>query len=213
LYLKNAKKSAKITPKKVKLQKMIMIIHGVYAVSYTLYAINIMTIGFEGPIFNIQFFAMAALVLYIGYIAYANPQVLVGTVQALKKEVVKYKNSGLTTSFSTELKEELVRLLEVEKVYRQNSIKLETIAESLGTTRHNASQVINEHFDLNFFELINKYRVEEAMELLKSNKDNLNIIDIAYEVGYNNKVTFNKSFKRFSNLTPSQFMKLERGAA
>ncbi|MEP0265117.1 helix-turn-helix domain-containing protein [Dokdonia sp.] len=213
LYLKNVKKSAKVTPKKIKLQKMIMIIHGVYAISYTLYAINIMTIGFEGVIFDIQFFAMATLVLYVGYIAYANPQVLVGTVQALKKEVVKYKNSGLTTSFSTELKEELVRLLEVEKVYRQNSIKLETIAERLGTTRHNASQVINEHFDLNFFELINKYRVEEAMELLKSNKDNLNIIDIAYEVGYNNKVTFNKSFKRFSNLTPSQFMKLERGAA
>lgn len=213
LYLKNAKKSSKTTPKKVKLQRIIMIIHGVYAISYTLYAINIMTIGFKGPIFNIQFFAMASLVLYVGYIAYANPQVLVGTVHAIKKEVIKYKNSGLTTSFSTELKEELVRLLEVEKVYRQNSIKLETIAESLGTTRHNASQVINEHFDLNFFELINKYRVEEAMELLKSNKENLNIIDIAYEVGYNNKVTFNKSFKRFSNLTPSQFMKMERGAA
>lgn len=213
LYLKNAKKSAKKTPKKVRLQKMIMIIHGVYAITYTLYGINIMTLGFSGPIFNIQFFAMAALVLYVGYIAYANPQVLVGTVKVIKEEVVKYKNSGLTTSFSTELKEELIRLLEVEKVYRQNSIKLETIAEKLGTTRHNASQVINEHFNLNFFELINKYRVEEAMELLKSNKDNLNIIDIAYEVGYNNKVTFNKSFKRFSNLTPSQFMKLERGAA
>lgn len=209
LYLKSAKKSSKTTPKKVKLQKVIMIIHSVYAISYTLYAINIMTIGFEGPIFNIQFFAMATLVLYIGYIAYANPQVLVGTTKAIINSVPKYRNSGLTASFSNELKEQLVKLMEEEKVYRQNSIKLETIANRLGTTRHNASQVINEHFGLNFFELINKFRVEEAMELLKDNKDNLNIIDIAYEVGYNNKVTFNKSFKRFSNLTPSQFMRLE----
>lgn len=213
LYLKSAKKSSKTLPKKVKLQRTIMIIHSVYAISYLLYAVNIMSIGFKGVLFSIQFFAMACLVLYIGYIAYANPQVLVGTVQAVKKQIVKYKNSGLTASFSNELKEELERLLTEEKVYRQNSIKLETIAQRLGTTRHNASQVINEHFGLNFFELINKYRVEEAMELLKSNKENLNIIDIAYEVGYNNKVTFNKSFKRFSNLTPSQFMKLEKGVA
>ncbi|WP_299684523.1 helix-turn-helix domain-containing protein [uncultured Dokdonia sp.] len=214
LYRKNAKKSAKITPKKVRLQRTIMIIHSVYAVSYVLYAfIFIQENNFKDAASSLQFVAMSFLVLYIGYIAYANPQVLVGTVQTLKKKVVKYKNSGLTPSFSSELKEELVRLLEVEKVYRQNSIKLETIAERLGTTRHNASQVINEHFDLNFFELINKYRVEEAMDLLRSNKENLNIIDIAYEVGYNNKVTFNKSFKRFSNLTPSQFMKLERGVA
>ncbi|MFT5891819.1 MAG: AraC-like DNA-binding protein [Dokdonia sp.] len=213
LYIKSAKKSAKISPKKVKLQRTIMIIHSVYAISYLVYAANIIAVGFEGILFNIQFFAMTVLVLYVGYIAYANPQVLVGTVQIIKKQIVKYKNSGLTTSFSTELKEELVKLLEVEKVYRQNSIKLETIADRLGTTRHNASQVINEHFGLNFFELINKYRVEEAMELLKSNKENLNIIDIAYEVGYNNKVTFNKSFKRFSNLTPSQFMKMERSVA
>lgn len=214
LYRKNAKKSAKTSPKKVKLQRTIMIIHAVYAVSYILYAyIFIDNYNFKGAASSFQFVAMSFLVLYVGYIAYANPQVLVGAIQVVKKQVVKYKNSGLTVSFSTELKEELVRLLEVEKVYRQNSIKLETIADRLGTTRHNASQVINEHFGLNFFELINKYRVEEAMELLRSNEENLNIIDIAYEVGYNNKVTFNKSFKRFSNLTPSQFMKLERGVA
>ncbi|MFC4635854.1 helix-turn-helix domain-containing protein [Dokdonia ponticola] len=213
LYRKNAKNSAVTSPKKVKLQRMIMIIHTVYAISYLLYGINFMKDDFQSAASSVQFLAMSLMVLYVGYIAYANPQVLVGTVQALKKEIVKYKNSGLTTSFSTELKEELVKLLEEEKVYRQNTIKLETIAERLGTTRHNASQVINEHFGLNFFELINKYRVEEAMELLRSNKDNLNIIDIAYEVGYNNKVTFNKSFKRFSNLTPSQFMKMERSIA
>ena len=214
LYRKNVIKSSVTSPKKVKLQRTIMVIHTVYAASYILYAyIFIQENDFKTAASSLQFVAMAFLVLYVGYIAYANPQVLVGTVQAVKKQVVKYKNSGLTTSFSTELKEELVKLLEVEKVYRQNSIKLETIADRLGTTRHNASQVINEHFGLNFFELINKYRVEEAMELLKSNKDNLNIIDIAYEVGYNNKVTFNKSFKRFSNLTPSQFMKMENSVA
>ncbi|MEM7714576.1 MAG: helix-turn-helix domain-containing protein [Cyanobacteria bacterium P01_A01_bin.68] len=36
---------------------------------------------------------------------------------------------------------------------------------------------------------------------------NLNIIDIAYEVGYNNKVTFNKAFKKDTQLTPTEYQK------
>ncbi len=209
LYIKNKKKNSKTSPKKIRLHRIIITIHAIYAISYAVYGILIINDDFNSPIFHAQLFSMTSLVLYIGYIAYSNPQILVGTAKAIVSRAPKYRNSGLTVSFSNELKEQLVKLMEEEKVYRQNSIKLETIANRLGTTRHNASQVINEHFGLNFFELINKFRVEEAMELLKDNKDNLNIIDIAYEVGYNNKVTFNKSFKRFSNLTPSQFMRLE----
>ena len=123
------------------------------------------------------------------------------------KQQDKYKKSGLTTSFSTELKEQLMQLLEVDKIYRQNNISLAMVSDQLGTTRHNTSQVINEHFGLNFFELINKYRIEEATEILKNDKNkNLNIIDVAYEVGFNNKVTFNKSFRKVLSQTPSQYL-------
>ena len=120
--------------------------------------------------------------------------------------------SGLTPSLSEELRTELVTLLTVDRVYRDNSINLETLAEKLNTTRHNASQIINEHFDMNFFELINKFRIEEAIDLLAEDKNgNLNIIDIAYEVGYNNKVTFNKAFKKATSLTPTQFIDSLKG--
>ena len=210
VYTKSSLKTEAKQSKKIQLQKAIMTIHGVYALSYALYAIVIIQNVFGGIMFNVQLFAMTALVLYIGYIAYANPTILAGFTPGVKEAVTKYKNSGLTPSFSLELKDQLIVLLEEDKVYRQNTIRLESIAQSLGTTRHNASQIINEHFSMNFFELINKYRVEEAMELLKSNNRDLNIIDIAYEVGYNNKVTFNKSFKRWSSLTPSQFAKLNQ---
>lgn len=95
--------------------------------------------------------------------------------------------------------------MEEEKVYRVNTINLDSLAEKLDTTRHNTSQVINEHFGLNFFEFINKYRIEEASEILK-NKEDMSIIEVAYEVGFNNKVTFNKSFKKIHAKTPSQFL-------
>ena len=92
-----------------------------------------------------------------------------------------------------------------EKIYLKNDVSLDVIAERLNTTRHNASQVINEHFGLNFFDLINKYRIQDAVEILQ-NDTSRTIIDVAYQVGFNNKVTFNKSFKRFLSQTPTQYL-------
>ena len=121
----------------------------------------------------------------------------------------KYKKSGLTTSLSIELKNHLEHLFKNEKIYKESDINLEMIAEKLNTSRHNASQVINEHFKVSFHELVNKFRIEEAKKILTDDQQkNLNIIDVAYEVGYNNKVTFNKAFKKDTLLTPSQFQKV-----
>ncbi len=177
----------------------------VYVISYFIYGfIIIEVIPKSAFLYNIQIVAMASMVLYIGYKSYMRPNLFV-TGYGEKKN--KYTKSGLTPSFSQELKEQLMKLLEEEKIYRQNDINLATVSDKLGTTRHNTSQVINEHFGLNFFELINKYRIDEAKEILKNDKKkSLNIIDVAYEVGFNNKVTFNKSFRKQLSLTPSQYL-------
>lgn len=209
VYTNNLKKNGGKYPRRKQLQRTVMYLHAIYAASYGVYAFIIFDYTFSGALFHLQLVSMTAIVLYVGYIAYANPQLLAGVKKTAKKVIGKYKNSGLTPSFSLELKDALEKLMLEEKLYRQNSLKLEDVAQRLGTTRHNTSQVINEHFDLNFFEFVNKYRVEEAMELLKDNLGDRNIIDVAYEVGYNNKVTFNKSFKKFAQLTPSQFLKLQ----
>jgi len=152
---------------------------------------------------------MALMVMYIGYSANVQPNVFSGVLTFGDKLFFKYEKSGLTPSLSMELKDNLIALLENEKIYKENDINLEILAERLNTTRHNASQVINEHFDLNFHELINKYRINEAKNIFDLDyQKNLNIIDVAYEVGYNNKVTFNKAFKKDTNLTPSEYQRL-----
>ena len=119
---------------------------------------------------------------------------------------IKYQKSNLTDVTSDKLKKSILELMEVKKVYRQNDLTLPKLADALGTTRNITSQIINESFGLNFFELINKYRIKEAKEILNS-QENINIIDVAYEVGYNNKVTFNKSFKKFNKVTPSEYLR------
>lgn len=118
----------------------------------------------------------------------------------------KYRNSGLPKTLEIKLSQELEKLMQEQKLFKQNDLKLETLAEKLNTSKHFVSQVINEVNRVNFFEYINLKRVEEAKILLKStSKNELNIIEIAYEVGFNNKGTFNSVFKKITGLTPTEF--------
>ena len=192
----------------------IYVIHISYIVCYSVYGILISYNITSGVAYHSQVICMALMVMYIGYSANVQPSVFSGVLTFGDKLFFKYKNSGLTSSLSMELKDNLIALLENEKIYKENDINLEVLAERLNTTRHNASQVINEHFDLNFHELINKYRINEAKNIFNLDyQKNLNIIDVAYEVGYNNKVTFNKAFKKDTNITPSEYQRLAIQAA
>lgn len=191
-------------------QRNIIIFCTVYTISYGIYAAFIKEYVISGFFFNLQIILMSLLVLYISYNAFVQLSILGnlgGKGKNTEKGYSKYIKSNLTPGLSLELKEKLIKLLDLEKVYRQNDINLQKVADLLETTRNNASQVINEHFHLNFFELINSYRIREAVFILENQKDTVTIIDVAYEVGFNNKVTFNKSFKKYNKITPSEYLK------
>ncbi|MET2985808.1 helix-turn-helix domain-containing protein [Aureibaculum conchae] len=180
-----------------------------YVLSHIFYVAILALFTYVNYLIYPQLISMSVFILFVGYKAYVQPDIFNKKHLNYKGELFfnKYKKSGLTESLSQELKEQLLKLLHEEKIYKINNINLEILSEQLGTNRHSASQVINEHFNMNFFNLINKFRIQEALEIFKSDSNNsLNIIDVAYDVGYNNKVTFNKAFKEETGITPSQFI-------
>lgn len=206
---------SKLNKNKVLWQRNIIFIFAAYVISYVFYAGTITElIDFPG-LMHLQMLVMVSLVFYVAYVSYVQPEVFKGkVVLANPSNLFKYTKSRLTPSYSTELKQTLLRLLDQEKIYKMNNLNLELLSERLGTNRHNASQVINEHFNMNFFELINSYRIKEALRILENDSNNsLNIIEVAYEVGFNNKVTFNKSFKKILSQTPTQYLNTLRAVS
>ncbi|GAB1858138.1 hypothetical protein MHTCC0001_29750 [Flavobacteriaceae bacterium MHTCC 0001] len=185
-------------------------IHIAFVVAYLIYGVFAFVIRSEFSIYiyHFQVAAMILMILYIAYMAFVQPNIFDNDKTPINTLfTVKYEKSGLTEGLSNELKEQLVGLLVEEKIYKRSDINLQILSNKLNTTRHNTSQIINEHFEMNFFELINKFRIKEAIEILKKDvHGNLNIIDVAYEVGYNNKVTFNKAFKKETSFTPTEYI-------
>jgi AraC-like DNA-binding protein len=119
-------------------------------------------------------------------------------------EQEKYKSSTLTNDTQQILQEKLFRLMIEKKPFLQPDFSLPELAKQLGTTVHIVSQVINDGLGKSFFELLAEYRVNEAAQLLK-NKPHIKIEEIAEQVGYNSKSSFNTAFKKITGKTPSEF--------
>jgi AraC-like DNA-binding protein len=106
---------------------------------------------------------------------------------------------------------QLDSLMADEKIFLDNELNLATVAEKLGISIHDASYLINEVTGSNFYNFINKFRVEEAKKLLTSAKiDKLNMLGIAFESGFNSKTSFNTAFKKLIGLSPSEYAKQQK---
>ena len=96
--------------------------------------------------------------------------------------------------------------MEEDKLFTDSDLNLQLLAQKLAISPYYLSQIINVKLHKNFFDFINRYRIDEAKKILSQPKnDHYTILSIAYEVGFNNKTSFNAAFKKHTSRTPSQF--------
>lgn len=127
-------------------------------------------------------------------------------IKRIQKKKNKYRKTKLPENLAKQYQERLLFLLEKEKIYRDSSLCLKTLSRKMSLPAHHLSQVINEKFSKNFYELVNGYRIEESKEILiDGDKDRPKILAIAYDVGFNNLSSFNRAFKRHTGKTPTEF--------
>lgn len=159
-------------------------------------------------------FVMAVGILAVGYMGLLQKRVFRSEPIGNFLPAQKYLSSSLTPAASESIKRKMEQLLNEQQVFKENELRLADLAAYLDITYHQLSQVINEHYGVNFFDLINRYRVAHVKQLLASpNHAHLTIMQIAYEAGFNNKASFNRYFKREIGMTPSAFRIFENQEA
>ena len=124
------------------------------------------------------------------------------------------KTSSINKVEEVEIDEESIKLfekiksvIEEKELYLKSDLKIVNIAEELNESIHQISKAINDASQTHFFDFINSYRINHAKKLLKNEELSAayTIETIASMSGFNNKTTFNKAFKKFTNQTASQF--------
>ncbi len=102
---------------------------------------------------------------------------------------------------------ELGRLMQEEKVFREEGFTIRSLADKLGVKEYRLRRLINGHLGYrNFNRFLNEYRVREVARLLvEPDTRHLPVLTIALDMGYQSLSPFNKAFKEIKGMTPTEF--------
>jgi AraC-like DNA-binding protein len=161
------------------------------------------------PAFNGLVQVSISLIIYsIGYKGLRQPEIFLNPSAASPEshQSEKYKRSGLNDRLAAEIGKKLTDCMSAEKVYLDDGLTLQKLAERLGISIHNLSEVINSRLNLSYYDFINNYRVEEFKKRIADPaNDRFNILSVALDSGFKSKGTFNSIFKKNTGMTPSEY--------
>ncbi len=122
------------------------------------------------------------------------------------KEKEKYAGSSLSQTDLTAYMNSLGNYMKEKQRFLDCELNITDLSNELNIPSKTLSQVINEGYSCNFFDFVNNFRVEAAKSLFKNQDDKkLTVQEVMYDTGFNSKSSFNTAFKKFTNLTPTQF--------
>lgn len=160
---------------------------------------------------QVIFISVVLFVAFIGYYGIRQGDIFAspGLPPTPDKEPdsVRYQKSGLKDHDIERIESSLVQLMAEHKVFLRETLSLPQLAKELNTHSTYLSQVINDRFKQNFYDFVNTYRIEEFKTLVDDpNNRALTIAALAQDCGFASKASFNKSFKKFNQQTPSEYI-------
>lgn len=103
---------------------------------------------------------------------------------------------------------EIKSQIQQQELFTNPKLNLRILSEALGLKEKAISRLINECGKVNFYQFINKFRIEKFKQLLQSPKANqLTFSALATEAGFSSKSTFYAAFKKLEGMTPKQYEK------
>ncbi len=130
------------------------------------------------------------------------------------EEILKPDNNiqlAMPITERSDAKEKSRRLKEAvaaNRLYLDPELTLTTLAIKLCIHPHELSRIINTGLEKNFNDFINEFRVRAVSRKMRDPAyDNLTLLGIAYESGFNSKTTFNRVFREITGKTPLEYKK------
>lgn len=146
------------------------------------------------------------LILYLSVLILLKPlsKHQVEPLAAPRVEADKYANNKLTDSQTEQYSATLNQLMANEQLFIDPQLSLPRLAKRLGMSHTTLSQLLNDHYQMNFKQYINSQRVLLAQKLLVE-QPNASIDHIAEQSGFSASSTFYSAFKQQTGVTPNRF--------
>lgn len=147
------------------------------------------------------YFALGALGLYLGVAGWRHaglPETLVHEDTPAVDEPARIAPdwSAIAADFAARTR--------AEGWWREPELTLPRLARRLGTNSGRLSRAINLGLGVNFSSFVNGLRAEGVAQALQARTDT-DLLDLAFEMGFASKASFNRAFQASYGLSPSRY--------
>lgn len=130
----------------------------------------------------------------------------------LNEELASHKmvfNSGTVMAHPSRDEKFVEALMDKMKdLYRDPELDVDQICRSMGMSRSVLNSRMQESFGMSIGQFLRTYRLNIAREILSSSKPgDINVSEVAYDVGFNDPKYFTRCFTKEFNMTPSSLLK------
>lgn len=154
------------------------------------------------------FEAVVIFIFFIGFFGVRQTDIFTQS-EVLSNDIEqknKYAKSGLTEEASEKLHSQLLQLMKEEELFKKSDLSISELSSKLDVHPNYLSQIINQKEGKNFYDFVNMYRIEEFKRLITIPKNQqLTLLSLAYDCGFNSKSSFNRYFKKATGQTPSEY--------
>lgn len=143
--------------------------------------------------------------LHLSQSAYYTNQSVNYIVTSLLIEITEQVIDNFTTTIKKNTQDEdiLPQILQWIKIHLTQNISLKNVAYEFNFSKEYLARYFKKRMGMSMQEYINYLRISDAKQLLCNS--NLNIKEIANELGFVDEKYFLKLFKKYENLTPKKF--------
>jgi putative ABC transport system permease protein len=147
-------------------------------------------------IYNLFYLGVGGMLIWIGAAAHSRPDGGELAIKPLLPAGLKQKGTWLK------------RAVQQSRYYEDPELTLSSLSEKLGLHTHELSRVLNTVLKKSFNDFINEYRVKDVIRKMQDPAyDNITLLGMAYDSGFNSQSTFHRIFKELTGKTPAEYKK------
>lgn len=146
--------------------------------------------------------AFSTLLFALSYICFNRDF----TIDTLNTDAEASMEESQEIEDETYIGKKIETLMISQHYFLKKDLKISDVVREIGSNRTYVSSYFNRTYQCSFSDYMNKLRIEYAKKLIIDSRKSMKLSQIAEESGFANEQSFYRNFKKFSDMTPSEWL-------
>lgn len=176
------------------------------------YLLNQFSLSYDAlPFINVL---ISVYLLFIAISLLLNPKILYNqkAVSLAESKLIARVKQDMAHDFLKDkadmIATRLANYMNNDKPYLRHGYSIHNLSSDLQIQAYQLSFYLNHHLGISFSDYLNRYRIEHSKKLIQEGASQRYTLEaLAFECGFSNRNSFTSAFKRFTGVTPSEFIR------